>query len=285
MPDSLRLAVGTLTALRVPPPRILDRRTAGRAMTWAPLVGLALGLVAAAVLHGLRMITDYRAATVVDLLGSVLAVGVLALATRALHLDGLVDTVDGFGVKGDGEQARERRLAVLREPTAGAFGVAALVLVLLLQVAALTVCTVTGYGTVSLLVAATTSRLAATWCCTPGLPAARPDGLGALVAGSVGRATASVLTVLVLVGAVALGRVDDDHSRAMALTLVTAALVALLVALVVVRHAVDLFGGVTGDVMGAAVEVAFTAALVVVAIGAALATPELAYGPAPPFGR
>ena len=175
MPDSLRLALGTLTALTVPAPRSVDRRTAGRAMLLAPFVGTFLGVVAALVVAGVRIFTtEHRPTTAVDLLAAVLGIVVLALLTRGLHLDGLADTFDGFGVKGDdGEAARARRLEVMREPGVGSFGVLAMVLTLLVQVAALTECAVSGYGTVSMVLAATTGRLAATWCCTRWAPHTR----------------------------------------------------------------------------------------------------------------
>ncbi len=136
-------------------------------------------------------------------------------------------------------------------------------------------CAVSGYGTVSMVLAATTGRLAATWCCTRAVPAARPDGLGALVAGSVGRAAALVVTFVVLVGAAVLGQVDDDRALEVSLTLVVAVLVALLVAAVLRRHAVQRFGGVTGDVMGAVVEIATATVLVVVALGSGIDIPGL----------
>ena len=62
MPDGLRLALTTLTVARVRGPRVLDRRTAGRAMELAPLVGLGLGLLAAGVLEGVGALSDPRAA-------------------------------------------------------------------------------------------------------------------------------------------------------------------------------------------------------------------------------
>lgn len=271
MPDALRLALGTLTAVRVPAPRTVDRRTAGRAMALAPLVGLLLGVVAAAVVAVVRVFTtENRPTTAVDLLAAALAVVVLALLTRGLHLDGLADTFDGLGVKGDDDDVRERRLAVMRAPDVGAFGVVAVVLTLLVQVAALTECAVSGYGTISLVLAVTTGRLAATWCCTTSTPSARPDGLGAVVAGSVRRGVAVALTIAVLVGAVVLGQVDDDRAVAVSVTLAVAVVLALLVAWVVRRTAVSHFGGITGDVLGAVVELTTTTVLVVVALGSGL---------------
>ena len=48
--NALRLALGTLTVLPVRPPTSVDRRTAGRAMVLAPLVGLLLGVLVLALL-------------------------------------------------------------------------------------------------------------------------------------------------------------------------------------------------------------------------------------------
>lgn len=277
MPDSLRLALGTLTAIRVPAPRSVDRRTAGRAMLLAPFVGTFLGVLAGVVVAGVRVFTtEHRPTTAVDLLAAALGVVVLVLLTRGLHLDGLADTFDGFGVKGDDDEAtRQRRLDVMREPGIGAFGTMAMVLTLLVQVAALTENAVSGYGTISLLTATTTGRLAAMWCCTPRIPSARPDGLGALVSGTVGRGAALAVTVVVLLGAAVLGQVDDDRALEVSLTLVGAVLVGLLVAAVLRRHAVQRFGGITGDVLGAVVEITSATVLVVVALGAGIDVPGL----------
>ena len=60
--------------------------------------------------------------TLPTLVTGVLAVAVLALGSRALHLDGLSDTVDGLTASYD----RERSLAVMRTGTSGPAGTAAL---------------------------------------------------------------------------------------------------------------------------------------------------------------
>ncbi len=269
MPDSWRLAFGTLTAIRVPAPRVVDRGVARGAMLLAPAVGLVLGALAVVVLDGVRLLApDSRPAVGVDLLAAVLAVGALALLTRGLHLDGLADTADGLGVKGAGPDAASRRLEVMRAPDVGAFGVATTVLVLLVEVAALTVCSTAGAGTVGLLGAMVLSRLAATWCATPLLSPARTDGLGSVVSRTVPVAAALAVTLLTAAGLVVLGLLDDDGGPRLALALVGAAVLGLGAAATVVLRAVRRFGGVTGDLIGAAVEVSFATMLVVVALAA-----------------
>ncbi len=191
-----RLAVGTLTVFPVRPVEV-DRQVAGRAMSLAPFVGLLLGLVAAAVLEAAG------AASGSPLLGAVLAVGALAWLTRALHLDGLADLADGLG---SGKPA-DGALDVMKRSDIGPFGVVTVVIALLVQVAVLSR---DGTGAwVALVAAAAAGRLAVTWACREGVPAARPTGLGALVAGTVRRgaaigatlATAAVVAVLALVAA------------------------------------------------------------------------------------
>jgi adenosylcobinamide-GDP ribazoletransferase len=203
----------------------------------------------------------------VDLLSAVLAIAALALLTRGLHLDGLADTADGLGVKGEGDAVVARRLEVMRAPDVGAFGAATLVLTLLVQVAALTICSIRGFGSVSLVTVVVTGRLVVVWCAS--VPrAARPDGLGAMVARTVPTVAAGAVTLLVLVAVVALGRIDDDGTWRVGLSLAASCAAGLVVGLLVVRRAVARLGGVTGDVVGAGVELATTAALVVAALAA-----------------
>lgn len=239
----LRLAVTTLSVARVRGPERLDRGTAGSAMALAPLVGAGLGLAAAAVL------VVVQAWTGSPLLAAVLAVAALALLTRGLHLDGLADTVDGLASYRPPEGAR----AVMRSPEVGPLGAAALLLVPLTQVAALAAATGQGRGALALVVAVTTGRAAVTLACTPSTPAAAPEGMGALVAGTVPRARALAVAGLVVVAA----------GLAVPLLGALAALTGLGVAVLLLRHAVRRLGGVSGDVLGALVEVTTAVVLVV----------------------
>lgn len=243
MPDGLRLALTTLTVLRVRGPRTLDRATAGRAMALAPLVGLGLGLLAAGLLLGLREVVRG------DLLPAVAAVALLAALTRGLHLDGLADTADGLASYLPPERAR----AVMKAPDVGALGMVTVVLALALQAAALAAAGPSGPAAV--VVAVTTGRLAVTAACTPATPAAAPDGLGALVAGTVRREVPLGWAVVVAALALVAGWQGP-----------VAVLAGLGVAALLRRHALRRLGGVTGDVLGALLETATTTALLVLAL-------------------
>jgi adenosylcobinamide-GDP ribazoletransferase len=255
--DGLRLALTTLTVAPVRGPTSFDRRTAGRAMLLAPVVGALLAVVLVPV-----VLTVDRLTSGPPLLAAALAVALLALLTRGLHLDGLADLADGLGSYRSPEQAR----AVMKAPDVGALGLTAVVLVLLVQVAALTACSSAGRGGTALLVALLTARVAVAAACRVGVPAAVPTGLGALVAGTVpGWAPAVLAGATALAGAAAVA--VEQSATGLRLVLPALAVTAgLTAAALLQRHAVRRIGGITGDVLGALVEVTTAVVLVVLAL-------------------
>jgi adenosylcobinamide-GDP ribazoletransferase len=238
----LRLALTTFTVLPLRPGRV-DRSCAAVAMAVAPAVGALLGAVLAGTLIGLDALRAPPA------LAGVVVVGLGALLTRGLHLDGLADTVDALGAY----RSREQALAIMKKPDVGPFGVTALVLVLLGQSAAVAALPPRGWLAASACVVAATAcgRAAVSWACRRGVPAARPDGLGALVAGTTGWPALALGTAFVAALAVSAvpGRAWQGPIAVVA---------ALAVALLLLRHVVRRLGGITGDVLGAAVEATTT---------------------------
>jgi adenosylcobinamide-GDP ribazoletransferase len=247
----LRLALTLLTAIPFngtgaggrPP----SRRTAAAAMTWAPAVGLLLGAAAAAVLE-----LAARLGRTGPLLAAVLAVTALALLTRGLHLDGLADLADGLGSR----QPAARALEIMKRSDIGPFGVITLVLTLAVQVAALAQAQALGRGVPAVITAVVAGRLALTWACRRGVPAARGTGLGALVAGTVHPAVPAVLTAGAFGAAAAAG-----------LMFGVALVAGLAAALALTALAVRRLGGITGDVLGGMAEIATAVALLVTAVG------------------
>lgn len=247
-------------------------------MTLAPLVGALLAVLAGAFLWALGWgppghepllpaeLGSRGDELVVDpLLASVLVIGLLAVLTRGIHLDGLADTADGLGSGRPAEQALE----VMRRGDVGPFGVLTLVLVLLTQVVALAELTAAGLGLAGLFAALVVSRLALAVMCARGIPSARSEGLGHGVAGTVGRgqlALSVALAVMVMIPLTLVSPGFQALSMSVAFRAAVVVLVALLVAGLVVRRAVSRIGGVTGDVLGAAVEVTFTTVLVVLTL-------------------
>lgn len=242
-----RLAVGTLTVIPVRPPDVVDRTVAGRAMALAPLAVLPLAVVAAG--------SGWLAARTgwPSLLAGLVVVAALVLGTRALHLDGLADTVDGLGSGRD----RERSLEIMRRGDVGPMGVIALLLVLGGQAVAASVLVVDVDGAALLVVLIAASRTSLSVGCRVGVPAARAGGLGSAVAGSV--------SALVLIGSwVVTGAVVVILAASAGVTWWIGLLAVVLgagVAFGVVRLAVRRLGGITGDVLGATVELTLLAML------------------------
>lgn len=248
MLDAWRLAVGTLTAVPVAAPGRVDRRTAGRAMLLAPLAVLPLGVLVGVVVW-LGPLLDLP-----PLVVAFLAVGALATGSRALHWDGLSDTVDGLTASYD----PQRSLAVMKSGTSGPAGVVACVVVLGVQVAALAGSVGGWRGAVLAGFLVCASRVALTITCLHGVPAARGDGLGQPHAGTVSLPQAALVwALLIALAALVLGWLDGEWWRG-----IVAVLVAGAVVLALVRRTHRRFGGVTGDVYGAAIEVALAALLV-----------------------
>ena len=277
--DGFRMALGTLTILPTAPPTKVDREVGSRAMVLAPLVGGLLAVVAGLLLwllgSGLALnepaLPGYPIGgepfglNTNPFLSAALVVGLLAVLTRAMHLDGLADTVDGIS---SGKPAAEA-LDIMRRGDVGPFGVVTLVLVLLLQVLALGVLVGAGLGPHAIFLAVVVSRLALPLACLPGIPPARTDGLGHVVAGSVTRGQAVLSAGLAVVVLVLLSLVSpgvNAWTQVFLFRALVAVVVALLAAWLLVRWAVRRLGGVTGDVLGAAVEVTSTTVLVVLAL-------------------
>ncbi|GAA2912857.1 adenosylcobinamide-GDP ribazoletransferase [Streptosporangium fragile] len=311
--DGVRLAIGTLSVFPVRP-GVVDRRAGGTAMAVAPLVGAAIGICGGLVLAAALWLG------MTPLAASVPAVATVALLTRGLHLDGLADLADGLG---SGRPA-ERALEIMKRSDIGPFGVVTLIFTVLVQVTALAEVTSTGMGPIALVVACAAGRLALTWGCRTGIPAARPDGLGAMVAGTVRLGVAVFVTALVLAATTFLALLDRDPAFGPWLSdalgqavlvdglvdgrswapgegdeiaegigsssgflgsalaarvslpgpgtpqavwgLPAAVLVGLLAAWAMRRRAVRRLGGVTGDVLGALVEIGTAAALLACAV-------------------
>ncbi|WP_369276156.1 adenosylcobinamide-GDP ribazoletransferase [Streptomyces sp. R11] len=251
----LRFAFGTLSVLPVRVSR-WDREAARGGMLCAPLVGVVLGCGAAAA----ALLLLFLGAG--PLLSAVAGAAVPAVLTRGLHLDGLADTADGLGSGKPSEDA----LRIMKQSDIGPFGVITLVFVLLAQAAALAQLYDDSWarGALATVVSAVAARLALTLAARSGVPAARPEGLGAAVAGVVPVRVAVALALAVTGVAAAAGAMFGAYDIARTALAVLAALAA---AELLLRHCTRRFGGVTGDVFGGLAETAATTALVVLSLG------------------
>ncbi|PZS39672.1 MAG: adenosylcobinamide-GDP ribazoletransferase [Pseudonocardiales bacterium] len=245
----MRLAVSWLTILPTGTSVEVDRAVARQALYWAPVVGAALGVLA------VGLLTALHAVRTPSLLAGLVVVTALAGLTRAMHLDGLADTADGLGCYG----GPQRALEVMRDGATGPFGVIALVLVLTTQAAALGVLAQTSRP-IPVMLALVAGRAAFGWCARIGVPPARPTGLGVWVADSQPPAvSAAWLASLLVTGLVAVPGRPWQGALAVA--------VAALVVAATSAHTRRRFGGVTGDVLGAAAELTTTVILAICAVG------------------
>ena len=241
LPSDLLSGFALLTRLPLP-----NHRATGAASAWTwPLVGAVLGGIGAALASGALWLGVTPGVTAV----LVLALG--AMLTGGLHEDGLSDTADGLY----GGWTKERRLEIMKDSRVGSFGVLALVLVTLARWSALTAVLVYGgptHGFWAALVAAGALSRAPMALMMALLPNARGEGLS--------HATGRPGPLVALVGlglAVAIAGVLTGW------TAVPLVFAALAVTVALAFSALRRIGGQTGDILGAAQQLAEVACLAV----------------------
>lgn len=245
-------AVGLMTRLPVP----FRPGNMARAMWAVPIAGALVGVLAGGALWGAALLG------LPDLACALLALAVGAFATGALHEDGLADCADGFW----GGATPSRRLEIMRDSRSGAYGVLALVLATGLK-ASLLATLLANAGPEATVVAVIAVQAVAR-AGLPGLMAVihtpsetglaasvgRPGSRVAIVSGILGLAlTAPLILVGMPIAPIALGLASGLACLAMG---------------ILARRKL---GGVNGDSLGAAEQVAEIACLISLV---ALSAPE-----------
>jgi adenosylcobinamide-GDP ribazoletransferase len=214
----------------------------GRSALAYPLIGFLIGLL----LAGLQRLVGHAD----PLLQAALLTATWALITGGLHLDGLADSADAW-VGGHGD--RERTLAIMKDPRSGPAAVSTLVLALLLKFVALAGLVKAGAWPALLLAPVLgRSALVALLLSTPYV---RPGGMGSAISAHLPRAAAVLALFLVAAAGLLAG-------KAGALALAVAAAAWLALRWMMLRR----LGGMTGDTLGAAVELTEVAVLVALAL-------------------
>jgi adenosylcobinamide-GDP ribazoletransferase len=212
---------------------------------WFPFAGAAIGLVLGGIWWGADRLWP-------PLVTAALVVTADLIVTGLLHIDGLADSADGLLAP----MSRSRRLEVMADPRTGAFGVAAVAIVVVLRVAALSAITPAPL------------LLAGLWCASRTtmaviartLPYARTSGLASAFLG--GSPLPIALLGTVLASGLAIAGGDHLTSRAVGVLAVGACLAA---GGLVATLAHGRLGGFTGDVLGAAGVIGETVGLLVLA--------------------
>jgi|GEM_PF-286171 len=210
-----------------------------------PIVGLGVGVLAGGALWLAANLGLHPLAS------SFVAMSVAALATGALHEDGLADVVDGFG----GGASRAQKLRIMRDSRIGAYGVLALVMVVGFKAGAMAGFNGPGFAAAAVLSAHVLSRAFLPMLMVA-LSPARRSGLGQ---------GAGVPKVENAVIAAAIGVLISILTLGIGPGLVAAALAGLGVAFVgaLAQRQIQ---GFTGDVLGAAQQVAEALVLAGVAV-------------------
>lgn len=248
----LRLAVGTLSIVPVGELPQVDRTSARWAMVLAPV-----GAIPAAASAGF-VIWAGMAVHLTPLVVGVLVVAVLGWITRAMHWDGLADTADGLAAGWN----RERALEVMRKGDTGPVAVGVVFVVLALDAACIAAVLNADAGWLLVSGAVLASRAACTLIAVRGLPAARSDGLGVVVVDNV-PVWAVAATAAVTVGVFGLLAVP---AGLVGIALVAGVLGLAAVSVLAIRCR-SVLGGVSGDVLGAGIEIALAVMLLVLSTG------------------
>ncbi len=226
--NALLFAIQFLTRLPViikadPTPELL-----GRSVLYYPVVGLLIG----GVLWGLAQLL----AVVEPSVGAALLLAFWVVITGGLHLDGLADCADGW-IGGQGD--REKAFIIMKDPNAGPMAVIVLILLLLLKFVALV--TLLKFNTLTVLLIAPVMARTAVPALMLTTPYLTKNGLGQAMVDNLPQKAAYLVIVAVLVGGAVLG----------GLALILAVMLFYLFLRMMI---LKLFGGSTGDVYGAAVE-------------------------------
>jgi adenosylcobinamide-GDP ribazoletransferase len=242
----MRLVRSFLCALtfltRIPVPgrcSRFDENDFRRSIYWFPLVGLLLGVILGALWYLLR---GLLAATVL----AALLLGVSVFLTGGLHLDGLMDATDGVY----GGRNREERLAFMKDSHVGAFGVIAVVLILIFR---FSLYTQISFNLLPYLIAAPVlGRQVQVWAQVM-FPYARQRGIGSLFA---------------IYGNYKMLMITTGISLFLLVALLKLTGIAILIAAVLIFYLIagwlsHLLGGLTGDTYGALCELAEIAVLFV----------------------
>jgi len=221
-----------------------------RSRWWYPVVGLGLG----AILGGWTALWASRLTS--PALGAFLVLLAWVGLTGALHLDGLCDCCDGLF----GGRTADDRLRVMRDPHLGTFGLAGGVLLLLGKFVALEAIVQDRHGPWVIGAAVLAARCLVV-CVAAGSPYPRPEGTGKAFIEATQRWEGwlnACVAALASLAAAALPRLRDPglpSPTEMLIPLGSFSL-ALLAVMGLKWFCRRRLGGITGDCLGAAIEMA-----------------------------
>ncbi|ADW16763.1 cobalamin 5'-phosphate synthase [Desulfobulbus propionicus DSM 2032] len=240
---SLVLMIQFMTRYPIPLEIEFTARHFVQGMKWMPLVGLLAALPGAV---GFVLADAWLGREV----AAIVAVILLITVTGGLHLDGIADTADGLF----SYRSRERMLEIMRDSTLGANGVIALVLTILLKFILLHNIADDG-ALLAVLLTPVLGRMALTWHSAVAPYAREERGIGDYVNQTgLAQAVAATLLSLCLVS-VLLGMFGLRPALIPVVTVVLH-LPSIVLAVLFAAYLRRRLGGITGDTIGASIELA-----------------------------
>lgn len=206
-----------------------------------PLVGALIGAIMAVAGWALLKILPPD-------ISSLLLVSLYALITGGFHIDGLSDTFDALGIKpsGDLKLDIEKRLSVMKEPNTGPMGVLSIILIVLLKY--LLIRYMLEWGLLGIIfLFPMFSRWASVITIRSGSPA-RKDGLGSIFIGKIGIEPITIFTIIAASVFALVVLKTDIWLLALGISLTS------LFGYLSIGFLKRRFGGITGDHLGAIIE-------------------------------
>ncbi len=238
---SFYIALSFLTRIATPLKGDVTQKQIGESIVFYPVVGALMGLIFYFITNTILFFsTDFSS----DVLAAIILT-IWVLMTGGLHLDGLADSADAWI---GGLNDRDRTLEIMKDPYCGPIGVAVVVLVLLLKWTALSVLLKNDQSAFLIVLPMLSRSLIIVLFMTTVY--VRDSGLGTALLEHMPDET--ILWSTLLVSAV------TYFIFASIFSMILAAIAVIVLRSLMIKR----IGGMTGDTLGAIVEIAEAAALV-----------------------
>nr|WP_307776389.1 adenosylcobinamide-GDP ribazoletransferase [uncultured Cetobacterium sp.] len=245
----LALLFKFMTRLPFPGGNTFDSVSLGKGMKWFPVVGMVIGVINLLVGIGLEMIIPS------SLITAIILVTLDVIITGGLHLDGLADTFDGIF----SYRSKQKMLEIMKDSRVGTNGVLVLVLYFIFKIAFLME-TSQLFGVsqgVIMLIVPVLSRINSVVNCTFE-PYARPTGMGKTFVDNT-NSTGLIMSYVVVIGFLYL---VSNIFLLPFINLFIILNILMLVGFLFGKLMTRKIGGVTGDTLGALLELSSVLALV-----------------------
>lgn len=237
------IALQFLTTFPIQLKAMPSKQQNGQSLLFYPVIGLLIG--------GILALTAFALQSLPLILLSSMVLVLWIWLTGGLHLDGLADTADAW-VGGFGD--KERTLKIMKDPTCGPIGVLSLVIICLLKWSAIYVL-LQQQSYFALILFPVLGRLAPLFLFLT-TEYVREKGLGSSIAEFIPRTWALIIFVLCLCASLYFGWVG------------VISLIVFIITLTYLRFKfIQRIGGVTGDTIGASIEISELSSLMAFVIG------------------